>query len=294
MGAGAGLIAAAVVPELFKIGAGIFSGIRSAKYAKTPRPAYEIPQAYKDFLAATKFRAGTSGLPGQGQIEARLARQTAGSMGAIQRSGRSAASQIAGIAALDQASKEQVAELGVQGARQDERDLQQMYEAQRLMGTEQRRQWEWDKRGPYENAMATAARLQEASQQAIFTGLEGISGIAQSAMMLNAKTPGDTTGTTETTQTTGGTTTPQYFNLKNVYGTGASKPVEEYGAEDMGGYTDVQLPNEITNGFNSQYYGMPINDEMSDYYGMNTNFNRLFNSLFQRRGTTRTRNYKIR
>lgn len=284
------MLAAAAIPELFKIVKGIQYGTDSAGYAATKRPPYEIPQAMKDYLAQAKFRAATSGLPGEGRIKARMGAQTASSQRAIQQSGQSAASQLQALAALDQSSKNQIAELGVQSARQKERDLGQLYSAEQAMAGEQRRQWEWDKRGPYENAMATAARLQKASTGAIFTGLEGLSGIAQSGFKMGqgAETG---TGTDAMTGTSEAGSLPEanYFDANNVYGTGASKPISEYGNDYLTG--GFELPNELTNAFQSQYYGMPINDKTSDYYDMNTGFNDIFNSIFRRRGSERTRTY---
>lgn len=269
---------AAAVPQLVKIGAGIGYGIKSKKYAKAQRPAYEIPQAYKDYLAQTKFRAGTFGLAGQGAIESKLARQSATSARAIERSGQSAASKIAGIAALDQASKEQVSELGVQAARQNERELQDFYQAQRLMGSEQMRQWEWDKRGPYENAMATAARLQEASQEAIFGGLEGLSDIALSGMELYANKDKEKSDSDK--KDNDKKDGDKKDGDKGSYRKYTPNSMPWSGEINQNPTAQIQLPNQITNGFNSQFYGMPITNEMSDYYNMNNNFNRLFNSLF--------------
>ena len=287
----AGLIAAAAVPELFKIGQGIAYGQQSRKYAKTPRPKYEIPQSIKNYLAQTKFRAGAVTLPGQGQIEAKMGRQMASSARGIQESGQSSGAILQALAGLNQQGIQQQADLGVQGAQMQDRRMGDLYGAQMAMAEQELAQFDWDKRRPYLDAMTTAAELQKASREGIYYGTEGLSKIFASGLMLGAENEAlDGGASNRTTGVSSATGVPfaTNFDPNAVYGTGASKPMEEYGNDEY----DIQFPNEITNGFNSQYYGMDINDEMSDYYGLGDMYSRTLNNIFRRRGSTRTRSAK--
>jgi len=287
----AGLIAAAAVPELFKIGQGIAYGNQSRKYAKTPRPKYEIPQSIKNYLAQTKFQASTAGLPGMGNIVRSNDRGSASRIKAVQGSGMTGAAQLGAIAAIDQQSKEVIGDLGVKEAQYRAERQQDLYGAQMAMAEQELAQFDWDKRRPYLDAMKTAADLQTASREGIYYGTEGLSKIFASGLMLGAENEAlDGGASNRTTGVSSATGVPfaTNFDPNAVYGTGASKPMEEYGNDEY----DIQFPNEITNGFNSQYYGMDVNDEMSDYYGLGDMYSRTLNNIFRRRGSTRTRSAK--
>jgi hypothetical protein len=293
------LLAAGAIPELFKIGAGIGYSAQSRKYAKKKRPAYEIPQAMKDYLAQTKFQAGVAGLPGQGAIEAKLGRQTASAQRAIQQSGQSSASQLAALAAADQSTKESVAELGVEAAQYRAARQNELYSAERAMAQEQKAAWEWDKQMPYLDAMRTAAKLEEYGTAATFGGLEGLAGIAQSGIKMAKKDLGKDgkwfggggVGGGGGDKTSG-LTDPRLLGIKPIM-------APERDDEDMfsGGYDsagDFNLPTELTSLFNNRMYGTDIPQETQDYYGMHNSFNRMFQSLFRRRGKTYTKDYERR
>lgn len=300
MALGPWLLAAGAIPELFKIGAGINYSAQSRKYAKTKRPAYEIPQAMKDYLAQTKFAAGVYGLPGQGAIEAKLGRQTAATQRAIQQSGQSSASQLAALAAADQSTKESVAELGVEAAQYRAARQNELYSAERAMAQEQKAAWEWDKQMPYLDAMRTAAKLEEYGTAATFGGLEGLAGVAQSGIIMAKKDLGKDgkwfgSGGGGGDKTMGGTddSSPDYFSSTNVYGTGAAKPAETFG-DNYDAMQGFELPTQLTNLYNNRMYGTDIPQETQDYYGMHNSFNRMFQSLFRRRGKTYTKDYERR
>lgn len=303
MPVGPWLLAAGAIPEVYKmIVGGKYS--RDAKaYGKKPRPPYEIPQAMKDYLAQTKFEAAKSGLPGQGTIEAKLGRQTASAQRAIQQSGQSSASQLAALAAADQSTKESVAELGVEAAQYRAARQNELYSAERAMAYEQKAAWEWDKQMPYLDAMRTAARLEEYGTAATFGGLEGLAGIAQSGIKMAKKDLGKDGkwfggggfGGGGGDKTMGGTDdlSPDYFSSTNVYGTGAAKPAETFG-DNYDAMQGFELPTELTSLYNNRMYGTDIPQETQDYYGMHNSFNRMFQSLFRRRGKTYTKDYERR
>jgi hypothetical protein len=326
----AGLVAAAAAPELLKMFKGAQYAKRSRDYSKAKRPDYEIPQSLKDYLAATKFEAGVSGLPGEGVAKARMDREAAASRRAIMQSGQNAASQIAGIAGLSQQAMEQEADLAERGAQYRARRLGDLYSAQRVMGGEEQKKWAWEKQEPYVNAMNLASQYDLASQEAVFKGFEGLAGIAQSAMMMGA---GAGAGAGGTAAAGAGAAVGDYSTLPGMPGdysslpgmmggraaaqTGYALPSDsdfsmgpsvDYGAlmpqpykdtpgtlfnmADKGQYPftpimaedpGMDFPSQLTNKFNSQYFDMPVDEDMSRYYGLRGMFNRTFNNIFRRR-----------
>jgi len=143
------------------LGLGIAQLAKAGRMRNIRRPVMTTPQPLLDYYRGAKFRAGTYGLPGQGQIEAKLGRQTASALRGIQQSGASSAEQIAGIAALDQASKEQVADLGVQAAQFKNQQERYADQARLAMAQQQMREFEYNQAQPFDQQrMAQAALYQ--------------------------------------------------------------------------------------------------------------------------------------
>ena len=327
----AGLIAAAAAPELLKIFKGAQYAKRSKDYAKAKRPDYEIPQSLKDYLAATKFEAGTRGLPGEGIAKARMDREAAASRRAIMQSGQNAASQIAGIAGVSQQAMEQEADLVERGAKYRASRLGDLYSAQIRMGDEEQKKWAWENKGPYENMMGVASEYELASQEAFWKGFEGLAGIAQSAMMMGGGAGAGAGGKAAAgagmaggDYSTLGGMPGDYSSLPGMMAGKAAGPQAgynftsnadslmgppiDYGAmmpqpykdtsgalfnmADKGQYPftpimaenpDMEMPSQLTDRFNSQYFEMPVDEDMSRYYGLRGMFNRTFNNIFRRR-----------
>lgn len=184
-----------MIGDLVKIGVGLSQRRKAKDLAKTPRPSYEIPNSLKQLLGATKFEAGNYGLPGQGQIENKMARQGAASTNAILRSQQSPAAMLAGITAVDQNQKAGVADLGVQAAQYRDQKQGQYYDALGMMANEEKAQFEWDKKNRYLNAMAASSAMQNASLSNIMTGIDGVeSSAVQIAGLLGGMPSGGTMG----------------------------------------------------------------------------------------------------
>lgn len=142
-----------------QLGIGISQLMKARKLRDTKRPTMTTPEELSDLYRRRKFAAGVYGLPGQGQIEAKMARQQAGSLRAIQQSGQSAASQIAGIAAIDQASKEATERLGVQAAQYKSQQEQLYDQAQREMAGQKMREWQYNVADPFQEKKLAYASL---------------------------------------------------------------------------------------------------------------------------------------
>lgn len=142
-----------------QLGLGIAQMIRASKLRKTPRQPMTTPKELTEMYNRRKFAAGTFGLPGQGQLEAKLARQQASSQRAIQQSGQTSASQLASLAALDQASKESMERLGVQAAQYKTQQEQLYDQAQREMAAQKMREWQYNVAQPFQDKQLAYASL---------------------------------------------------------------------------------------------------------------------------------------
>lgn len=142
-----------------QLGLGIGQLLKARKMRDIKRPMMTTPKALTELYSRRKFAAGTYGLPGQGQIEAKMARQQAASMRGIRESGQSAASQIAGIAAIDQTSKEATERLGVQGAQFNAQNQQLLDQVQRELAAQQRAEQEYNALGPFRDKQLAYAAL---------------------------------------------------------------------------------------------------------------------------------------
>lgn len=278
----AAMIGLSAAQSGMQIAQGISYRRQAKKYAKTKRPKYEIPQSLKDYVSATKFEAGRYGVAGQGQIEARMARQMAGAQRAIQQSGQSSASQLAAISSLNQQGMEQQAELGIAGEQARTGRLRDLYGAQRIMGQQEQAQWQWDEQ-PYLDAMHTAAELERGGTQMLMQGAQGLAQTGMSAIgAFGGGKTGDVTaagGATEPLPDTGAAAASTNRIM------GGKVPYMDIGYEAEEGFN---LPTQLTNQMNSELYGTEVDDELSDYYGLDKSFNRLA-GLYRRRGSERSR-----
>jgi len=178
-----GLGVAAAAPELLKLYQAFGQNKEANRLASMKRPSYQIPSSIMEYLNQAKFNAMANGLPGQAQLEAKQAGQQANAIGAIQRSQGSPSAMLTGIAAVNQNALQAGQDLAVKGAQYRAGQQGQYYNALRAMGNEQKAQWEWDKKSPYLNAMAAASALRNASMRNLQGGVEGLSNIAQYAIM---------------------------------------------------------------------------------------------------------------
>ena len=178
---GWGMIAAQVIPELFKLGTAWKQKNMANKYAKTQRPSYEIPQALKNYLGQAKFNASVSGLPGQGQLENKLQRQQASTIARSIQSQGSAAERDMAAAAGDYATKQSLEDTAYDAARFKAARQQDLYTAEQQMAKQELAKSEYEQRKPYDEAMAATAALHQASSENTMTALEGLMGAAQTA-----------------------------------------------------------------------------------------------------------------
>lgn len=171
-------LAIAAAGAALQAGVGIKQLIDAQKLKNIQQPQAKTTQALTDLYRSAKFRAGVYGMPGMGQIKTGMDRRTAGSLAAIKQSGRSSAEMMAGIAAVDQATKEQEQALGVQAAQYQAGQQQLLDQARREMAAEERRQEEANILAPFREKKLAQAALYEGGMRNLFDFAKNLSGIA--------------------------------------------------------------------------------------------------------------------
>lgn len=220
----AAMVAAQVIPEALKYITSRKQKKLAEKFGQTPRPGYEIPQAYKDYLAQAKFNAAVSGLPGQGQLENKLQRQQASTIARSAQSQGSAAERNIAAAAADYNTKQALEDTAYDAARFKAARQQELYTAEQQMAKQQLAQWDWDKKQRYLDAMGAQSALTEASNKNAMTALEGLTGAFQTAGMMGLFGTGDRTAGGGTAAAPGTTATPATTAATPTVATPAAAP----------------------------------------------------------------------
>jgi hypothetical protein len=194
------------------------------EFGKAQRPGYEIPQAYKDYLAQTKFNASVSGLPGQAQLENKLQRQQASSIARSIQSQGSAAERNMAAAAGDFATKQTLEDTAYDAARFKAARQQEYNTAQQVMAKQQLAQWDWDKKQRYLDSMGAQSALTESANKNAMTALEGLTGAFQTAGMMGLFGAGDRAAGGGTAAAPGAATTPATTAATPTVATPAAAP----------------------------------------------------------------------
>lgn len=184
MGIGLGLLTAA------QFGYGIYNSEKQRKEAdkirkSTVRPKYRIPDATKELVRKTAFDAGTYGLPGQGQMEARLDQSGAATRRSIRESGLSPAAMMAAYAASQGVTDSQQTQIGINAAQHRERANSIYNQSLQLMAGQEQNQWDWDSKEKYLDATAAASALENAYLRNQESAVNTLFGNVGNMMMMN-------------------------------------------------------------------------------------------------------------
>lgn len=140
------------------------------------RPDFEIPQSEIDSLNSAKAQAGMTRLPGQSAIEGRLDQNTANEISDIQRMGTGGPNDINAAARAYGMQQEGENKLGIEASNMYLRN-QDILRSQLDQNAEwQNKEWEWDKKLPYENTAAAIGALRESSARNFDTGWKDLLG----------------------------------------------------------------------------------------------------------------------
>lgn len=182
-GEGSQKMAAAGMPaEIFKTAMGIDQAIKASRFAKTPRPEYTIPGAIKEATGTARQLANT-GLPGYDIMRGNIGAGAASGMRQIKEVGGSGPEKMAAISGMAGSQMAQQRQLDIQNASQRLQNMRNLQtQLTSYMAPYQDKAWTWNKRQPFEDAMAAAARLRDAANQNIYGGMKGM-GTAAGLMM---------------------------------------------------------------------------------------------------------------
>lgn len=142
--------------------------------SKTPRPTRSTPEALQRYLDMAKFESSIGGLPGQGQMEAKMAQQGANAANDIVRTQQSPAAILAGLSAINANQNSALSDLNTQALQYRDSKQGQYYNALSMMANDQLEQWKWNQQDPYLNNMAAASALKNAGLGNIVSGIGGI------------------------------------------------------------------------------------------------------------------------
>lgn len=163
MGAALGLAAA-------QLAYGLYNANKQKQEAKKirkniNRPDYEIPQATKDMVARARFSAGTTGIPGGAQVEAKLDSSGAAHRRSIREAGLSPVAMMGAFAASQAITDQQKTNLGIAGAEHQDRATGVYLNTLRDLAAEQGREFNWNKIEPYLDQTSAASALENAGMR---------------------------------------------------------------------------------------------------------------------------------
>lgn len=253
----------------------VYSGIKSIEYANqareygsTPRPEYEIPEQMTKALRGAEFAAGAFGLPGEGRIQARMGAQTAAAQRGIMQSGQTSAEQIAGIAALDQNTKEQIANLGVEAAQRKDRLQRYLDQTRSQYANYEDKKWQLNKFDPYLNAMRAAREAELASTQGFASTLQSFANFGnQAAESMKSN--------------------PEWWGIdKNSSGVaGGASDKTGMNPNNMFDYPEMDFTRQVLEPSLAGLYGEGNgNYDVYSHYGMPTMYNRMLNEELRKHG----------
>ena len=169
-----------LAPSLFKGGEALWQGAKANQFARHPRPTYNIPTPITDNYNLAKSALGQAsqyGLPGQGRIENKMAASGAGALNTLQNSQYSPAAIAAGAAAVDANTKNSIADLGVKADTYRANNMREarseVYNTGKMLSGYQDKQWDWNSKSPYLQAMMTASALRNASKMNANSAITG-------------------------------------------------------------------------------------------------------------------------
>lgn len=292
---------------------------KGEEYANTPRPKYEIPAAATMMRNMGVSGMGQYGYAGMGQDIARSEQAMANALGTRGMSGLSGSQKMNLLAALTKGTQQQLGEIGATAERAKRGREQMGYNALQAYAPYEEKQWEWDKKGPYLNAMETASRF-EANSRAGMQAAVGMFSNLVAGGGLGGKKP-SSPGFRSGVDASGNPVSinpsmpadyvPEGFSMMQAppepppvpdfadqgvrpYSIPMVEPSSQFTfpnaatpSAPMMPYIDpirsFQMPRPVTKSFAETTLGVPLSDETFDYYNLGDTYNNAFNSLFRQK-----------
>jgi hypothetical protein len=138
---------------------------RASKNMLKNRPKYEIPQEIFQNQAMYEAMAGSSRVPGQSQIEDRIAQNTSQAIGASQRAAGSSVDALSAVSNINQNANNMQNNLGIQGAEYQMMAKDKLAASRGLMADYKNQRFDYNKNQPWQ--IAYAQKQKQLDQQKI-------------------------------------------------------------------------------------------------------------------------------
>lgn len=175
------LAAAAAIPQIGKIGMGLFQSRKakrlSDRYNLEDRPRASMTEGFNQYLSQAERMAG-SDLPGRDILEGDIRQSTSKGLTSARQLASTESSAMAGMLGLMEQERASMRRLGAQALQWQAQQQQNLSQAYLRKGQEEQRIWETNEWMPWQMGMNQAESFRKAGRQNIFSGLEGLSAVA--------------------------------------------------------------------------------------------------------------------
>lgn len=176
---GAGLAAALAA---YQFGEGVSQTRKGKKLLNTARPVYKTPQAEEDAYKAARFNYGTGASniqeAGRNQLDANYGQQ----VGAIDQAATDSSGMLAALTAANASRNRANIELNNNAISQKQNDLNSLLSASHVYSQYKDKEWDWNKKQPYEDTMLAASSLIKAGKENKFNALNSVADVGISLL----------------------------------------------------------------------------------------------------------------
>lgn len=178
-----------LVPAAINLTKAGVQGYKANQLGKTPRPAYEIPQAIQEATNSARYQAGMTRLPGQNIMEDRLGRTTSNALGDLKEVSNSPSQLGANIAKVYGNQMNAENNLGIKAGENWQNNQGLLRSQLGQLGRYQDYQFDYNQNQPYQAKMAASSALREGAFRNLSAGVGDISktGTALAAYMAAKK-----------------------------------------------------------------------------------------------------------
>lgn len=173
---------AMLAPALIQGALGAAQYFGGRKLAKTPTPAYQIPNAVNQ-MVSTQRRYAQGEMPGLSAMESNQRQTTAN---AFENMGKFGVIDPNTASSLYGQERGMLGNIGLQGAQYQVGEKDKYLNTLGVLADEQSRQWDWNVAQPFERTMSTASSLMGSGIQNVWGGVSSAGDyLAQRNMMQN-------------------------------------------------------------------------------------------------------------
>lgn len=175
-------ITAAAIPSLYKTGAGFLQTLQGKIMGgRNTRPTYEIPEQVLENQRLAQREYTDPRLPGQSIMEDQLRNVTGTGVGQAKNVTTSSGDLIDAVTRLSSLEGRNINDLNLEGARKQERDLANLMNTNDVLAEYQDRKFDYNQNQPFQDNAAAASAMIGAGNQNVFSGLDTLGALAQSA-----------------------------------------------------------------------------------------------------------------